>query len=166
MKLTNSHPPVRSACAGRSRSWESFEAVNVHPPARSTGAPAFLEINPAGKLPVLVDGDAVLTESIAIVLYLGEKYPERGLLPTGRGQRAEVDRWILFAATELEQPLWRITVTRSLSGTRRLPAMISRGATSARWPQYWNSICAAAIRRGRARQRRRLRDGLHARLGE
>jgi glutathione S-transferase len=70
--------------------------------------PAFLAINPAGKLPVLVDGDFILTESVAIVLYLAEKYPAQGLLPTALRARADVQRWLLFTATELEQPLWRI----------------------------------------------------------
>src|SRR5256885_2033204 len=68
----------------------------------------FLELNPAGKLPVLVDGDLVLNESAAIALYLAEKYPDRGLLPSDLRQRAEVYRWSLFAVTELEQPVWRI----------------------------------------------------------
>jgi glutathione S-transferase len=65
-------------------------------------------MNPAGKLPVLVDGDFVLTESVAIVLYLAEKYPEKRLLPAGLRERAEHNRWLLFTVTELEQPLWRI----------------------------------------------------------
>src|SRR5580765_7286947 len=69
---------------------------------------AFLKLNPAGKLPALVDGDHVLTESVAIVLYLAEKYSDRGLLPGGLGARAECYRWLLFAATELEQPVWRV----------------------------------------------------------
>ena len=51
----------------------------------------------------------MLTESVAIVLYLAEKYSSNGLLPTGLDQRAQVNRWLLFAATELEQPLWRIS---------------------------------------------------------
>jgi glutathione S-transferase len=65
-------------------------------------------VNPAGKLPALVDGDLILTESVAIVLYLAEKYPEKGLLPSALRARAEVYRWLLFSATELEQPIWRI----------------------------------------------------------
>src|SRR5262249_21417408 len=69
----------------------------------------FLAVNPAGKLPALVDGDFVLTESVAICLYLAEKYPEKGLLPSALRARAEVYRWLLFTATELEQPLWRMT---------------------------------------------------------
>lgn len=86
----------------------SFEAVTVNLAAGEHRDPRFLAINPAGKLPVLVDGDMVLTESVAIVLYLAEKYPERGLIPADPGQRAQVYRWLLFTATELEQPLWRI----------------------------------------------------------
>lgn len=85
-----------------------FEATTVNMLAGEHKSPAFLKINPAGKLPALVDGDLMLTESIAICLYLAEKYPEKGLIPAGLAQRAELYRWLLFAATELEQPLWRI----------------------------------------------------------
>src|SRR5262245_42115757 len=85
-----------------------FESVTVNLIAGEHRRPEFLALNPAGKLPVLVDGDVVLTESVAIPLYLGEKYPEKGFVPTGAAQRAELNRWLLFTATELEQPLWRI----------------------------------------------------------
>jgi len=85
-----------------------FEPVRVNLPAGEHQRPQFLRINPAGKIPVLVDGDMVLTESVAIVLYLAEKYSDKGLLPAGVAERAQVNRWLLFAATELEQPLWRM----------------------------------------------------------
>jgi glutathione S-transferase len=85
-----------------------FELVNVDPTKGELRAPEFLAVNPAGKLPAFVDGDFVLTESVAIVLYLAEKYPEKGLLPSGLRARAEVYRWLFFSATELEQPIWRI----------------------------------------------------------
>ena len=58
-----------------------FEPIRVNLAAGEQGRPEFLKINPAGKIPVLVDGDLVLTESVAIVLYLAEKYSDRGLLP-------------------------------------------------------------------------------------
>ena len=86
-----------------------FESIPVNLAAGEHRSPEFLKINPAGKLPVLVDGDLVLTESVAIALYLAEKYPGKGLIPTDLRQRAQVHQWLLFAATELEQPLWRIT---------------------------------------------------------
>lgn len=85
-----------------------FEAVTINLKAGEHRRPEFLQINPAGKIPVLVDNDLVLTESVAIVLYLAEKYPHKGLLPTDLQLRSHVYRWLLFAATELEQPLWRI----------------------------------------------------------
>ena len=91
-----------------------LEFVNVDPTKGEHRRPEFLAVNPAGKLPVLVDGDFILTESVAIVLYLAEKYPEKGLLPGGLRARAEVNRWLLFSATELEQPLWRIVRHTSL----------------------------------------------------
>lgn len=86
-----------------------FEFVPVNLLAGEHRHPDFLRLNPAGKVPVLVDGNSVITESAAIVLYLADKYPEKGLLPLELGQRAQVYRWIMFAVTELEQPLWRIS---------------------------------------------------------
>src|SRR5262249_4865728 len=85
-----------------------FEAITVNLMAGEHRRPEFLAINPAGKLPVLVDGDLVITESIAIPVYLAEKYPEKRLIPAGLRERAAFNQWLLFAATELEQPLWRI----------------------------------------------------------
>ena len=89
-----------------------FEGVTVNLRAGEHRSPQFLAINPAAKLPALVDGDLVLTESAAIVLYLAEKY--RKFLPTDTRGRAEVNRWLLFTVTELEQPLWRIAKNTNL----------------------------------------------------
>jgi glutathione S-transferase len=85
-----------------------FEAVTVNLAAREQRSAAFLAINPAGRVPALVDGDVVLSESIAIVLYLAEKYPEKRLIPRDLAARAQLMRWLLFTTTELEQPLWRM----------------------------------------------------------
>jgi len=85
-----------------------FESEQVRLPLGENRTPEFLKLNPAGKLPVLVDGDLVLNESVAIVLYLADKFPQKQLFPTALRERAEAYRWLLFAATDLEQPLWRI----------------------------------------------------------
>jgi glutathione S-transferase len=99
-----------------------FELVNVSLVAGENRSPGYLALNPAGKVPLLVDGDLVLTESVAIVLYLAEKYPDRGLLPATPEARAQVYKWLLFTATELEQPLWRIARhTAIYPADKRLP---------------------------------------------
>ena len=116
-----------------------FEFVPVNLLAGRNRRPDFLRLNPAGKLPVLVDGDFVLTESAAIVLYLAEKYRAAGFLPAYPKARAQVYRWIMFAVTELEQPLWRITKTPS--STRRTsdcpPTLPLPGKSSWPWLRCW-----------------------------
>lgn len=100
-----------------------FESIIVNLFAGEASRPEFLELNPAAKIPVLVDGDFVLTESAAIVLYLAEKYGK--FLPADVRGRAEVNKWLLFTVTELEQPLWRMTKHHALyPEAKRLPADI------------------------------------------
>ncbi|BAY35621.1 glutathione S-transferase domain-containing protein (plasmid) [Nostoc carneum NIES-2107] len=102
-----------------------FEAISINMRAGEHRTPDFLTINPTGKLPVLIDGEHIITESIAIALYLGEKYPESNLVPTDLLVRAQLYRWLLFTATELEQPLWRIAHHRFIYPEElRLPAEI------------------------------------------
>src|SRR5688572_22980944 len=68
----------------------------------------FRTLNPAAKVPVLVDGSLVITESAAIQLYLADKNPQAGFIPKAVEDRAQMYRWIFFLVTEIEQPLWRI----------------------------------------------------------
>jgi glutathione S-transferase len=73
-------------------------------------SPAMRALNPAGKLPILVDGGEVITESCAIQLYLAEKHEDAGLLGRDLAERGQIYRWMFFLATEIEQPLWRIAL--------------------------------------------------------
>jgi len=98
------------------------EVVGLNP---MDPGPEFLALSPAGKLPVLVDGDVVLSESAAIPLYLAEKYPEKGFIPTKLADRAQMYRWIFFLVTEIEQPLWRIGLNTTIyPEEKRVPADI------------------------------------------
>ncbi|MET0218911.1 MAG: glutathione S-transferase family protein [Burkholderiales bacterium] len=75
--------------------------------------PSFLRLNPSGKVPVLVDGDFVLTESVAICTYIGDLFPASGLTPPwGTRERACYNQWMAFAIAEMEQPLWTIAKHR------------------------------------------------------
>jgi glutathione S-transferase len=63
----------------------------------------FLQINPMGKVPAIVDGDFVLWESGAILLYLAEK---TGNLPNSLAERAILNQWVLFANSTLSNGLF------------------------------------------------------------
>jgi glutathione S-transferase len=86
----------------------------------------FLKLNPAGKVPVLIDGELVLTESAAIITYLGDQQPQAELVPRpGTPQRGQYDQWCHFVLSELEQPLWLIGKHRfALPAEKRVPAIL------------------------------------------
>ncbi len=68
-----------------------------------TRSAEFLALNPAGKLPVLVDGDLVLAEASAIMLYLAEKSGDNPLIPKGNA-RFEMLKWMFWAAEHFRIP--------------------------------------------------------------
>ena len=66
-------------------------------------APAFLAINPMGKLPAIVHRGAVVTETAAICMYLADEFPAAGLAPKiGDPQRGVYLRWFFFGAATFE----------------------------------------------------------------
>lgn len=62
-------------------------------------------VNPSGKVPVLVDGDLVVSDSIAICTYLADKHG-KFTFPAGTPERARQDSFTQFGVDELEGPLW------------------------------------------------------------
>lgn len=81
--------------------------------------PEFLKLNPIGKVPVIIDGDFVLWESGAILLYLAEKYgQEIDSLET----RSIVNQWILFANSTLATGLF-IEANREREMPKLLPPL-------------------------------------------
>jgi glutathione S-transferase len=65
------------------------------------------ELNPSGKVPILIDGDLKITDSAAICVYLADKHAEKGFgANPGLAGRAEMDSWMHFAQSEFEAPLW------------------------------------------------------------
>ena len=65
-------------------------------------APAYLAINPMGKVPAIVHKGRVVTECAAICAYLADAFPEAGLAPA-LDDRADYYRWLFFAAGPVEQ---------------------------------------------------------------
>ena len=71
--------------------------------ATTMKAPAYLTVNPMGKVPALRHGAAVVTETPAICAYLADAFPQAGLAPPhGDRMRAPYYRWLFFAAGPAE----------------------------------------------------------------
>jgi len=85
----------------------AYELVPVDLEKGENKTPAFLALNPHGKIPVLTDGDFALPESNAILWYVAESHPASGLVPRNDGTpaalqaRARIAQWIDFAQTTL-----------------------------------------------------------------
>ncbi len=108
-----------------------YEYIFVNLRAGAGWRPEYLALNAGGKVPALVDGEFVLTESGAICTYIGDRFPATGLTPPVGGQeRARYNQWCYFVLSELEQPLWTIGKhIFALPEQRRVPAVLE----TARW---------------------------------
>ena len=65
--------------------------------------PEYLKINPAGRIPTLVDGDLVLFESAAICMHLADKHPKANLAPPlGTDDRAHFYKWMMYFTNSIQ----------------------------------------------------------------
>lgn len=80
---------------------QPVELVNVDLAARAHKAPEFLKLNPFGQLPVLVDGDTVVPDSNAILVYVSKKLGKTDWLPETPAAAAAVQRWLSVAAGDI-----------------------------------------------------------------
>lgn len=82
---------------------QPFELKVLNLQAGEQRDPDFLALNPMGKVPCLVDGETVVTETAAVCLHLAERFPEAGLnVPVGDPARGTMLRWMFFVPTCLE----------------------------------------------------------------
>jgi glutathione S-transferase len=111
----------------------------------TTASPAFLAINPQGQIPALADGDVVLTESLAITLYIARK-SGGPLAPQSDLETAQMEQWALFAATSVETPALEMfyPIAEGRDKTPEGSALIGVAAEKLRRPlgrlQAWLSV--------------------------
>ncbi|HWU89362.1 MAG TPA: glutathione S-transferase family protein [Kofleriaceae bacterium] len=77
----------------------AYEHVRI--PFADVSGPAYRALNPNARVPTLIDGDLVLWESLAINLYLAQRYGG-SLWPAGEPARAHTLQWTMFAVAEIE----------------------------------------------------------------
>jgi glutathione S-transferase len=69
-------------------------------------SPEYLKLNPNGQIPVLVDGDLVLYETVAICMHLTDTHPEAGLAPPlASSERAHYYKWFVWCTNTLQAML-------------------------------------------------------------
>jgi len=83
-----------------------FELVLVDREHDAHKSPAYLRLNPNGRIPVFVDGDLVLYEAAAICLHLADGSPQAGLIPPlGTAARAHAYKWLMWLTNTLQPAL-------------------------------------------------------------
>jgi glutathione S-transferase len=88
---------------------EDVELVNVERDGDSFDPPDYLELNPMGVVPTLMEDDLVVTEAAAIVAYVADSRPEAGLAPErGTRERARFDELLAFMSTTPQQAMLRV----------------------------------------------------------
>ena len=88
--------------------------------ATTMKAPAYLALNPMGKVPAIRHGQTVVTEAAAICAYLADAFPMAGLAPPlGDPLRGPYFRWMFFAAGPLEAAIVNQTLGVTVPAEKR-----------------------------------------------
>jgi len=96
--------------------------VNVKSGENTT--PEFLQMNPNGLVPVLIDGSTTIYDSAAILTYLARTYADESWLPSGAIPLANVIRWLTF-----EQNEGRYGLARARAISLNMPSPLARLGT-------------------------------------
>ncbi|MFM0616348.1 maleylacetoacetate isomerase [Paraburkholderia nemoris] len=121
---------VRIALALKGLPYE-YAAVHLLKGGGQQLSPVYRELNPDGLVPTLEDGPQVLTQSLAIIEYLNEMYPEPPLLPAAPADRAYVRSVALQVACEIH-PIANLRVLQYLK--RRFGISDEQ---KSEWYQHW-----------------------------
>lgn len=110
-----------------------YELVRLDLKKGEHKTPEYLKIHPLGAVPALVDGETTLIESAAILMYLADKFPEKGLAPAvGSPERGHYYQWMLYTMVNLEPPVLDVFQhTVMLPEGERKPEVVD--AARAKW---------------------------------
>lgn len=104
-----------------------YELVNVDLRAGVTQTPEFTRLNPRGQVPVLVDGETAIWDSLAILVYLARCYGKGEWLPTDIAGETQVMQWLAVSENELLYGLARARSTLLLKRPFNLEQCQSEG---------------------------------------
>jgi glutathione S-transferase len=99
-----------------------FELKPINMKAGEQRQPAYLAVNPMGKVPALTHGDALITEQVAIFLYLADLFPQARLAPAFDDPlRGPYLRWLVYYAAAFEPALIDYAMKREPAGPAMSP---------------------------------------------
>ena len=97
-----------AAHAALAEAGADYELALVERDENDQSPPEYKKLNPSGRVPTLEDGDLVITESAAIVLHVGDRFPESGLNPpVGTPERSLLYRRLIFLTNTVQTTLMR-----------------------------------------------------------
>jgi len=142
---------VRIALGLKGIAWETV-AVDLRAPVQAQHSREFRALNPHGLIPVLIDGEHTLTQSLAIIEYLEETHPQPPLLPPTPAGRAAVRALALAVACDIHP----LNNSRVLEYLRNRLAQDEPAVSG--WYAHWIAEGFAALERD---ARRLSGDGRH-----
>lgn len=104
----------------------AYEEVVVDLPGGALRGAEFRRLNPFGQVPVLEDGEVLISESIAILEYLEERHPAPPLMPADAASRAAVRQFMLGSGDYLA-PAWKAWVAPRFSDVRADDPSVAAG---------------------------------------
>ena len=122
----------------------AYRRIDVGGPFGGTAAPEYRAFNPTGRIPTLVEEDGfALWESNAIVRHLASRHVMGGLCPEDPRRRAEADKWMDWASTDLAPLIDAVRQARRVPGRETDAAELTRRAG-----EEWSALEPVLRRQG------------------
>ena len=113
--------------------------VHLHRGGGEQSSPTYRKINPQALVPALEDGGQIFTQSLAIIEYLDEHYPEPPLLPSDAADRALARSMALVIACEVH-PIQNLRVLNYLKSDHK-----QSDDDTTRWARHWIDLGFSAL---------------------
>lgn len=121
---------------------EPYELQFVDLSRNEQNSAEFLELNPNGRVPVLVDGSVAMYESAAIVMYLADRFPDSDLAPMSEPARSRYFLWMMLLSNTVEEALLRWYHPDDYVEGREHQAAVKQAA-EAKLAVLWDRVDAA-----------------------
>ncbi|HLW91239.1 MAG TPA: glutathione S-transferase family protein [Roseiarcus sp.] len=118
-----------------------FESSRIDFSADQQNSPEYLRINAKGRVPTLVDGDWVLTESPAILRYIAARHPGTGLWPWDPREEARCAEWLAWLSSTIHVAFAHVRrANRYAADPRAIEDVIATGKKTCR--DLWQAVDA------------------------